>query len=163
MCAICGGRGNGRREELHLSHGISVWLCGEHRSREFQRSRAGRDFTASLSHVWRAAGRMTRRHQQALDAHLTRMTLPEPNERQKGSYAWKELRGEAERRFAAGEDPRRVIDELARRPLRGASGPSCRTLRRWFTDSRWTHLAADAEIPGGAGVQALRRRTFCVL
>lgn len=100
---------------------------------------------------------MTRRHQQALDAHLTRMTLPEPNERQKGSYAWKELRGEAERRFAAGEDPRRVIDELARRPLRGASGPSYRTLRRWFTDSRWTHLAADAEIPGGAGVQALRR------
>ena len=53
-CLLCMGPGEGERAELHLPHGVSVWLCEAHRSAEFLERRAGRDFTASL---WRAAGR----------------------------------------------------------------------------------------------------------
>jgi hypothetical protein len=48
------------------------------------------------------------------------------------------LRREAERRFAAGESPRTVIDDLRRTYGQGpAVVPSLRTMRRWFTQARW--------------------------
>jgi hypothetical protein len=137
MCAICAGAGEGERARHHLTHGVSVWLCGMHRSIEFQRRRAGRDFVASLSAVWGAAGVMTRRHDRALRAHLARVRPGDTTPPRPGSYAWAALRYEAERRFAHGENPAQVIAELARVRIAGASGPTYRTLRRWFTDGRW--------------------------
>jgi hypothetical protein len=67
MCAICGGAGDGPRAEHNLTHGVSVWLCAAHRSDEFQRRRAGRDFVASLHAVWRASGIRSKRHEAALE------------------------------------------------------------------------------------------------
>ena len=136
MCAICGGAGEGTRAEHFLTHGVSVWLCEAHRSEEFQRRRAGRDFVASVGAVWRAAGITGRRHSQALAAHLRRVRGALGRERP-GSYAWPELRQEAERRFANGEPPRNVIAELRQAPLVGMRLPSIRTLRRWFHEGRW--------------------------
>ena len=137
MCAICGGAGDGPRAEHHLTHGVSVWLCGAHRSDEFQRRRAGRDFVASLQAVWRAAGIRSKRHEAALSAHLDRVRR-QPQRAQPGSYSWPSLRREAERRFSAGEQPRRVIEDL-RRQHSGlpATVPSVRTMRRWFSQARW--------------------------
>ena len=136
MCAICGGAGQGTRAEHFLTHGVSVWLCEPHRSEEFQRRRSGRDFVVSVGAVWRAAGITGWRHSQALGAHLRRVRGAPQRERP-GSYAWPELRQEAERRFASGEPPRRVIAELRQAPLVGMRLPSIRTLRRWFHEGRW--------------------------
>lgn len=144
MCAICSGPGEGPRAELHLTHGVSVWLCEAHRSEEFQKRRAGRDFVASLGEVWRAAGIRSARHRQALSAHLTRIR-PARNRDRPGSYSWPKLRREAEGRFAAGEDPRVVIVELRGRHVNSdASPPSVRTMRRWFTEARWLEQSATA-------------------
>lgn len=141
MCAICGGAGEGARAEHFLTHGVSVWLCEAHRSEEFQRRRSGRDFVASVGAVWRAAGITGRRHSQALAAHLRRVR--DASERVRpGSYAWPELRQEAERRFANGEPPRSVIAELRQAPLAGMRLPSIRTLRRWFHEGRWLERLA---------------------
>jgi hypothetical protein len=137
MCAICGGAGDGPRAEHHLTHGISVWLCGAHRSDEFQRRRAGRDFVASLHAVWRAAGIRSKRHEAALSAHLNRVRR-QPQRAQPGSYSWPGLRREAEHRFSAGEHPRRVIEDLRRQHAGlAANVPSVRTMRRWFSEARW--------------------------
>jgi hypothetical protein len=142
MCAICGGAGDGPRAEHHLTHGVSVWLCQAHRSDEFQRRRAGRDFVASLHAVWRAAGIRSKRHEAALSAHLNRVRR-QPQRAQPGSYSWPGLRGEAERRFSTGEHPRSVIADL-RQQHAGlpASVPSVRTMRRWFSQARWLTATA---------------------
>ena len=137
MCAICGGAGDGRRREHHLTHGVSVWLCEAHRSDAFQRRRGGRDFVASLAAIWRAAGVSNRRHAAALSAHLWRVRGDGRRDRP-GSYAWPHLRREAERRFAAGERTSEVGDDLARHcAARAILCPSPRTLRRWFHQGRW--------------------------
>jgi len=137
-CLICMGPGQGERAQLHLPHGVSVWLCAAHRSSEFQARRAGRDLVASLLHAWGAAGCLTPARRRALDVHQARLAVPPRARGLPGSYAWPELRREAERRFAAGEAPSRVIRELRR----GAAGsaahpPSARTMRRWFDEGRW--------------------------
>ena len=44
VCAICVDRTRGRTERVRLTHRVSVWLCPEHASREFQTQRRGRDF-----------------------------------------------------------------------------------------------------------------------
>ena len=150
MCAICAGAGEGVRARHHLTHGVSVWLCGSHRSVEFQRRRGGRDFVASLAAVWGAAGTMTRRHDHALRTHLARVRPRNDRRDLPGSYAWAGLRREAERRFAAGEDPTVVIGELATAPIVGASRPTYRTLRRWFTDGRWLPVRSARRQTGGA-------------
>lgn len=115
-----------------------MWLCEDHRSDDFQRRRAGRDFVVSLLTVWRAAGPVNKLQSKALADHLQRVRQPQPQGDRKGSYAWPRLREEAELRFAAGEDPNRVIPDLQRRyeglPI---NAPTERTLRRWFTDGRW--------------------------
>jgi hypothetical protein len=148
MCAICAGAGEGARARHHLTHGVSVWLCGAHRSVEFQRRRGGRDFVASLAAVWGAAGTMTRRHDHALRRHLARVRPRSGTRELPGSYAWAALRREAERRFARGEDPTVVIGELVAAPIVGASRPTYRTLRRWFTDGRWLPVQPARRRPG---------------
>ena len=117
ICAICGGPGQGGREQVHLTHGVSVWLCAAHRDPAFLGRRAGRDFAASLGAVWSAAGCLTRRRSRAIEAHLTRVRGPRTRELE-GSYAWPALRAEAERRFAGGEPPRAVIADLEGAPSR---------------------------------------------
>ena len=135
-CLICMGPGRGERALLHLPGGVSVWLCAEHRGHDFLTRRAGRDLVASLLHAWRSAGCLTKARHRALDAHLKRFAAPAPR-RRPGSYAWPELRAEAEARFAAGEPPPRIIDELRARPTGQARPPSRRTIARWFGEGRW--------------------------
>lgn len=159
MCAICAGAGEGGRARHELTHGVAVWLCGMHRSLEFQRRRGGRDFVASLAAVWNAAGAMTRRRERALRAHLTRVRPRESLRPQPGSYAWAALRREAERRFAGGEDPVQVISELATARIAGATGPTYRTLRRWFSDGRWLPAARPRRGTVRRSAPATPRRT----
>ncbi len=137
MCAICSGAGEGTRAEHHLTHGVSVWLCAAHRSDDFQRRRAGRDFVASLDAVWAAGGQRTKRHARALTAHLRRVRPEAPARERPGSYAWADLRRRVEGRFQRGENPRLVIADAQNEPHTGGTGPSYRTLRRWFSDARW--------------------------
>lgn len=146
-CLICMGPGRGQRELVHMPHGVSVWLCGAHRSPEFLTRRAGRDLVASLVRAWGAAGCLTRARHRALDAHRDRLTRP-PGRARPGSYAWPELRREAEGRFAAGEPPARVIAELLSRAAVGsARPPSRRTMLRWFREGRWLdEVRPDADV-----------------
>jgi hypothetical protein len=141
-CLICMGPGQGERQLLHLPGGVSVWLCGAHRSPEFLRRRAGRDFVLSVMRAWRAAGCMTRGRERALDLHRARLLGPHRRSRP-GSYAWPDLRREAERRFASGEPPARVIRELRARVAEGpARAPSRRTMLRWLAEGRWARRRA---------------------
>jgi len=137
-CVICGRGGRGRRTRHHLTHGVSVWLCDTHRRDSFLRHRSGRTFADRIDAAWAAAGATNARRAAALAAHLRRVR-PEPATRSRpGSYAWPAARREAERRFAAGEPPDRVIADMRRRCGRGvATAPSVRTMRRWFTQARW--------------------------
>jgi hypothetical protein len=136
-CIICAGPGEGPRERLELTRGVVVWLCQAHRAPAFLCRRAGRDLAASLGALWSGAGCLTTRRRKALEDHLRRVRQ-RPAASLPGSYAWPELRREAERRFAAGEPAERVIGELRERH-RGAPAcvPSLRTMRRWFSDGRW--------------------------
>ncbi|MGD9573191.1 MAG: hypothetical protein AB7V62_15015, partial [Thermoleophilia bacterium] len=133
-CAICVGKGRGKRAELHLPCGVSVWLCEAHRDPAFLTSRAGRDLIVSLMHVWRATGCMTAARSRALDIHGRRLRTPAARERP-GSYSWPALRSAAEEGFARGERPSEVI-----RRIRGSAHPgdgripSVRTMQRWFRE-----------------------------
>jgi len=150
-CAICAGPGTGPRAELHLSHGVRVWLCAAHRSEEFLRRRVGRDLVVSLDAVWRAAGCLTARRRAALAAHLravagsggARAGGPLP-----GSYAWPALRAEAERRVRRGEAPAALIRELRTRHRADAAVvPTERTMRRWLHEARWRGAGSDSGGP----------------
>jgi hypothetical protein len=157
-CAICMGRGEGERAQLLLPGGVSVWLCAAHRSLEFQRSRAGRDFSFSLNRVWAAAGCLTARRRRALEVHRERLlpaaTGPAPRSRP-GSYTWPQLRREAERHWASGAPLAQVIDRLRSRAGRGeARPPSRQTMYRWFGEARWR---ADPEAAGPTAGVALAR------
>jgi hypothetical protein len=137
-CAICGHAGSRRRSPHHLTHGVSVWLCATHRSETFQRRRGGREFAERLGAIWAAAGASSARRDAALRSHIRRVRPNPPARTRPGSYSWPRLRADAERRFAAGDPPRRVIVELRRRHARGvADVPSERTMRRWFAEARW--------------------------
>ena len=117
--------------------------------------RAGRDFVASLMRAWDAAGCLTAARSRALDLHRVRLAGPPPRSRP-GSYAWPELRREAERRFAAGETPGRVIAELRERAGAGpAVPPSRRTMTRWFREGRWLSGGGGG---GGRGLPPQRTR-----
>jgi hypothetical protein len=134
-CAICVGKGIGERAQLVLPFGIRVWLCEAHRSPEFRRRRAGRDFVASLSAVWAAGGCLTIRRDRALEIHR-RALLAAYRERGKpGSYAWPDLRREVEARFASGEGPATVVAALLARS--GPRPPSRTTVYRWHREARW--------------------------
>jgi hypothetical protein len=145
-CAICGPRTLGETRPLALGYGVGVWVCGEHGSPDFQRLHRGRDFVAAFERIWAANGCLTASRRRALDAHLQALrpragTRPRP-----GSHAWVSLRREAERRFAAGELPRPVIDELRELVAGyGANPPSERTMMRWFSERRWLTNGGRAE------------------
>ena len=148
-CAICGGRGTGDRELLYLTHGVTVWLCAGHRDLGFLTSRVGRDLAVSLGHVWDAARCMTKHRSAALVRHMQNVAAAPRARQRPGSYAWPELRREAEARFARGERPARVIADLRDRHAKDAARPpSPRAMRRWFGDGRW--LAAPADEPPGS-------------
>ena len=139
-CAICRRPGQGERRRLVLPGGVGVWLCSAHASPQFQRRRGGRDFHRSVRGVWEAADCLTARRSKALDDHLARARRsPGPSPRRRpGSYAWAALRLEAERRWAAGEEPGDVIDALRDRAASGsAHPPSTTTMRRWWREGRW--------------------------
>jgi hypothetical protein len=133
-CAICVGKGVGERAELRLPYGITVWLCEEHRSPEFQHRRAGRDMVASLSWVWSSSGCMTRRREKALEVYRRQVLDGRAGRGLPGSYAWPELRREAERMFADGHRPEAVVALVRGRP---SPRPSSRTIRRWHAEGRW--------------------------
>jgi hypothetical protein len=145
-CLVCAGAGDGPRALLHLTHGVSLWLCAGHRAPEFLRKRAGRDFVLTIGQMWSAAGIASTRRHKALSDHLRRVAQPGSTSRPRpGSYAWPHVREEAEKRFAAGEAPRDVISEIHARHQGGpAPGPSIRTLYRWFNDGRWLGFAMGA-------------------
>lgn len=144
-CAICMGPGEGRRRRILLPGGVGVWLCAAHASPEFQRRRAGRDFHRSLWAVWEAADCLTARRSKALDDHLAltrRLLSPAPRPRP-GSYSWAELRREAEERWASGELPGPVIEELRAREAPGRARPPSRpTMYRWWREGRWRAAGA---------------------
>ena len=138
-CAICVGRGHGP-PLLHLPLGVSVWLCAAHRDPEWLASQAGRDLVVSLQTVWGAANCLTARRSRALSLFQAPLRSAHRARRLPGSYSWRQLRREAEGRFAAGEPPSAVIDELRRRELNRpgpAHPPWVQTMRRWFRDGRW--------------------------
>jgi hypothetical protein len=142
-CAICASARNGPAVEHHLTHGVSVWLCKTHRSEAFVCRRGGRDLVECLTGLWQTAGCLNNRQRAALATHLRRVGGAAVGRKRPGSYSWPRLRAEAERRFAAGEPPRRVISKL--RVLHAgdtATVPSVRTMRRWFTQARWLARAA---------------------
>jgi hypothetical protein len=136
-CAICMGAGVGERAELRLPCGVSVWLCEAHRSDEFQRRRAGRDFVATLMHVWSAAGCMNRRRHRALDLHRRNVLAAVAARSLPGSYAWPDLRREAERLFADGVPVAVVTARIRARGTGDVRPPSESTVYRWHAEARW--------------------------
>jgi len=137
-CAICGHAGIRPRGVHHLTHGVSVWLCETHGNDGFLRKDNGTAFTQRLAGMWIASGVLTERRMAALRAHVRQIQLAGADRNQPGSYSWPQLRREAEQRFAAGHDPRQVIQELRDRHRDcPAMAPSPRTMRRWYTQARW--------------------------
>lgn len=144
VCVLCGHRGRGEAAPFFMTHGVAVWLCPSHRSPTFLRRRRGRVFTERLATIWHAAGVATARRLAALDAHRRRMRPQAQQRGRPGSYSWPKLRQEAEARFAAGEAPRAVIDDLrGRYRLAAARVPSVRTMHRWHAQARWLHPASE--------------------
>ena len=141
-CAICMGRGHGPRALLHLPLGVSVWLCAAHRDPEWLAARAGRDLVVSLQTVWRAADCLTARRSRALTLFQAALRASYRTRDLPGSYSWRALRREAEARFAAGEAPSAVIDELRRRELDRPGPAHPRRCRR---------CAGGSATDGGAG------------
>ena len=125
----------------HLTHGLQIWLCRTHGATEFLQRRSGLEFVERLAGVWAACGSLTRRKVAALRTHIERIRAANDGRKRPGSYSWPALRDEAERRFASGEAPNLVIDDLrARHSADTAVAPSVRTMRRWFNQRRWLAL-----------------------
>jgi hypothetical protein len=136
-CVLCRGR-RGPAAQLHLSHGVSVWLCQLHGGEEFLRRRGGKEFGERLVAYWLGGGSLTTRRLEAVRIFIDQVREAAVGRTLPGSYSWPRLREEAERRFALGDDPNTVIDELRSNYVDGpAMVPSVRTMRRWFTDARW--------------------------
>lgn len=148
VCAICVERTRGKTAKVDLGRGVQVWLCRDHASDEFRRRRSGRDFVLTLHRLWSAHGCLTKPRSRALDDHLAAMRSEPPALRHRpGSYAWANLRAEAEQRFFDGEDPARVIAELRDRHAPDyAQVPTARTMRRWFHERRWLRQKPVLEI-----------------
>jgi hypothetical protein len=148
-CVICGHGGRGMARPFHMTHGIAVWLCSTHGDPRFLRRERGRVFAERLHAAWVSAGRATKKHLNALEAHIRRMAPESPTRGLPGSYSWPDLRELAEARFAAGDDPEIVIRELRERYANHAPArvPSVRTLRRWHTQARWLDNQAPPKPP----------------
>jgi hypothetical protein len=137
-CVVCGHGGRGQARVRFLPHGIHVWLCAAHGTVGFMTRDGGREFARRLQVRWQSSEEFGPRRRASLSAHLERVrrlggALDKP-----GSHAWPRLRREAERRFAAGDDPATVIRELRLDVSGGpAVAPSLRSFRRWFAQGRW--------------------------
>ena len=138
-CAICATRASQEpRRLVHLTHGVAVWLCDTHASDRYLRDDDGTAFADHLAEMWIATGTLNVRRAAALRAHVRQTQSAGVSRGRPGSYSWPVLRSEAEQRFAAGHDPRQVIQELrARHADCPALAPSTRTMRRWYTQARW--------------------------
>ncbi len=145
-CVICGIRTQGPTSDTYLAHDVHVWLCTEHASPAFARSRSGRDCRLSLQQALRAAGRLTRQHERAIDAYVDRHLRPPapPSGRARpGSYAWAAIRQRLEDVLAKGTLSIAKIVELVHGWLKSelrrglVTMPSRRTLRRWRYERRW--------------------------
>ena len=142
LCAICTLKTRGSTVEVHLTHGVSVFLCtATHATTAFMHANGGRDLAHLLSLVWRACNQLNANRRRALEAHIDGTSSAEPARDEHalpGSYDHKATRNEAEHRYADGDDPRAVSRELRDRHAHDvADPPSDRTLRRWFADGRW--------------------------
>ncbi len=140
VCAICLDRTRGKTRERQLTYGVRIWLCAVHHSVEFMRSNAGRDFVVTLERIWRSQGCLTRSRSKALTSHLNAVLATGRTVRRRlpGSYAWPQLRAEAERAFAQGDGVLATIHALRERHAGDhATVPSVRTMRRWFAQGRW--------------------------
>ena len=115
-CAICARTGGEPRRLMHLTYGVSVWLCQKHAGDGFLRDGDGAVFAERLAAMWLATGSLTARRAAALRAYMRQVQSAGASRDQPGSYSWPALRREAEQRFAAGHDPQRVIQELRDRP-----------------------------------------------
>jgi|KBSMisStaDraftv2_1062788.scaffolds.fasta_scaffold168494_1 hypothetical protein len=151
-CAICKERPFSGTTPLGLGYGVVIWVCAEHGSPDFQRLHRGRSFAEALERIWAANGCLTSARRRALDAHMKALQPSEAIRPRPGSHAWIALRVEAERRFAAGEPPRHVIDELRELVAgRGPNPPSERTMRRWYAERRWLTTVDRRDGPAGPG------------
>jgi hypothetical protein len=138
VCAICVDRTRGKTQRLQLTHRVSVWLCQDHASREFQTRRGGRDFVTTLAAIWKANDCLTTARDRALTAHLDRLRDPAPHRPRPGSYAWPDLRRTVEHGYAAGATPAEVAPAVrARYAACPARPPSRRTIQRWHAQRRW--------------------------
>jgi len=156
-CALCRERPFSGTRPLALGYGVVVWVCAEHGSPELQRLRGGRDFAEALERVWAANGCLTAARRRALDAHVKALQPSDAIRPRPGSYTWVDLRREAERRFAAGELPRPVIERLQELVAgSGANPPSLRTMMRWYAERRWlpdADVTLDRRSEAGRGVR----------
>ena len=105
--------------------------------------RRGRDFVVTIERAWQAANCLTPKRRKALAAHRDRFRrgrrgAPRPPEPGKpGSYNWKFLRDQLERRAAAGEAVMSIIRDLRERHQHDvADMPSISTMRRWYRQAR---------------------------
>jgi hypothetical protein len=138
VCAICVDRTRGKTQRLQLTHRVTVWLCEDHASREFQTRRNGRDFVRTLHGVWKANDCLTRARDKALTAHLDQLRQPPPQRPRPGSYAWPDLRRTLERGYAEGTTPGQAHVAVQQRHGAGpARPPSRRTIQRWHAQRRW--------------------------
>ena len=123
VCAISVERTRGKTRLVELGYGVSVHLCAEHASHEFQTQRGGRDFVLTLQRLLACA------------------RLPDHRPLERAPQA--PLRVEAEAAFAAGRPAQTVIAALRSLHADGpATPPSLRTMRRWCTERRWLAHAA---------------------
>lgn len=134
-CAVCGLAG---ARPHFLTHGVVVSICKVHRETGYLRRQDGWVFVHALQRHFEARfGSLGRRQKAALITHIARV-VGRAITSGPGSYAWPTVRLEAELRYAAGEDPRRVSAQLRRRHSGSAAiVPSIRTLQRWFAEGRW--------------------------
>jgi hypothetical protein len=138
VCAICVDRTRGKTQRVQLTHRVSVWLCADHASTQFQTRRGGRDFVSTLAGVWKANDCLTAARNKALTAHLQSQREATPQRPRPGSYAWPDLRRTVEAGYAAGATPREVAPAVrARYADCPARPPSRRTIQRWHAQRRW--------------------------
>jgi len=136
VCCVCGARR--RTQTLHLTHGIRIQLCRLHATADYVRRQGGAVLARRLQAIWSAHGVLSARRRAALRAHIARVRGASLEHELPGSYAWPHLRRQAERRFAAGEEPAAVIAELRAELANSvAQPPAYRTMRRWFAQARW--------------------------
>jgi hypothetical protein len=129
-------------QEVPLRRGVRLVLCADHRDARFLHSRGGRDFLAATGALFRSLGLTGRRYHDALLSFLDDVrdtSKPTPRMRP-GSYAWPELRRDAEQAWQAGasfEDGCHIVYTHGEPITRRLRLPSLPTVRRWWRQKRW--------------------------